>query len=67
MAKKLGNLFTAPMVARLCECDLKTVHNWAHANEIKFFRTPGGHLRFRKSDVVSFMKKYGYPIPKGLV
>jgi excisionase family DNA binding protein len=53
-------------VARFCQVDLKTIHNWADRNEIPHFRTPGRHLRFRRADVLDFLRKYGYPIPQAL-
>src|SRR5438309_3459332 len=56
-------LFTASQLARLCHVDLKTIHNWADKGEIRHFRTPGRHLRFRRLDVLDFLRKYGYPIP----
>ncbi len=43
--------------------DLKTIHNWADKGEIPHFRTPGRHLRFRRLDVLDFLRKYGYAIP----
>src|SRR5215471_21478596 len=59
-----GELLTASKVARFCHVDLKTIHNWADKGEIKHFRTPGRHLRFRRLDVLDFLRKYGYPIPE---
>lgn len=59
-------LFTASEVARFCQVDLKTIHNWADRGEIHHFRTPGRHLRFRRSDVLDFLRKYGYPVPEQL-
>jgi excisionase family DNA binding protein len=59
-------LFTASDIARFCQVDLKTIHNWADKGEIKHFRTPGRHLRFRRVDVLEFLRKYGYPIPQQL-
>jgi excisionase family DNA binding protein len=59
-------LFTASDVARFCQVDLKTIHNWADKGEIRHFRTPGRHLRFRRLDVLDFLRKYGYPIPDSL-
>ena len=61
-----GELFTASQVARFCRVDLKTIHNWADKGEIRHFRTPGRHLRFRRLDVLDFLRKYGYPIPEVL-
>lgn len=59
-------LFTASDVAKFCQVDLKTIHNWADKGEIRHFRTPGRHLRFRRLDVLDFLRKYGYPIPEVL-
>jgi len=59
------DLFTAPQVAKICSTDLKTIHNWVNRGEIKFFRTPGRHLRFRRQDILEFLGKYGYPVPDG--
>lgn len=66
MAKgdKPKELFTASEVARFCQVDLKTIHNWSDRGEIRHFRTPGRHLRFRRVDVLDFLRKYGYPIPE---
>jgi excisionase family DNA binding protein len=57
-------LFTASEVAKFCQVDLKTIHNWADRGEIRHFRTPGRHLRFRRVDVLDFLRKYGYPVPE---
>lgn len=59
------DLFTAPQVAKICSTDLKTIHNWVNRSEIRSFRTPGRHLRFRRQDVLDFLVRYGYPIPEG--
>jgi excisionase family DNA binding protein len=60
----LPELFTASEFANFCQVDLKTIHNWADKGEIRHFRTPGRHLRFRRLDVLDFLRKYGYPIPE---
>ena len=59
------DLFTAPQVAKICSTDLKTIHNWLNRGEIKSFRTPGRHLRFRRQDILDFLNRFGYPIPEG--
>jgi excisionase family DNA binding protein len=59
-------LFTASQFAHFCHVDLKTIHNWAEKGEIRHFRTPGRHLRFRRLDVLDFLQKYGYPVPDAL-
>jgi excisionase family DNA binding protein len=65
-ARKPRDLFTASQIARFCQVDLKTIHNWADRGQIPHFRTPGRHLRFRRPHVLDFLRKYGYPIPEEL-
>jgi excisionase family DNA binding protein len=64
--RKPRDLFTASQIARFCQVDLKTIHNWADRGQIAHFRTPGRHLRFRRPHVLDFLRKYGYPIPDEL-
>ena len=64
--RKPKDLFTASQIARFCQVDLKTIHNWADRGQIPHFRTPGRHLRFRRPHVLDFLRKYGYPIPEEL-
>jgi excisionase family DNA binding protein len=65
-APRASELYTASDVARFCQVDLKTIHNWADKGEIRHFRTPGRHLRFRRLDVLEFLRRYGYAIPDEL-
>jgi len=65
-AAEAPELFTASEFAHLCGVDLKTIHNWADKGQIRHFRTPGRHLRFRRLDVIDFLRKFGYPIPESL-
>jgi excisionase family DNA binding protein len=65
-ATDVPELFTASEFAHFCRVDLKTIHNWADKGQIKHFRTPGRHLRFRRLDVIDFLRKYGYPVPEAL-
>src|SRR6185436_15662217 len=68
MAKRTQpkELFTASEVAKFCQVDLKTIHNWADRGEIRHFRTPGRHLRFRRADLLEFLRRFGYPVPEAL-
>jgi excisionase family DNA binding protein len=60
-------VYTAQAVADFCEVDLKTVHHWADRGKVPHFRTEGRHLRFRRNDVVRFLRAHGYPLPDALV
>jgi len=61
------NVYTAQALADFCEVDLKTVHHWADRGKVPHFRTDGRHLRFRRNDVVRFLRAHGYPLPDALV
>lgn len=43
-----------------------SVRNWVERGHLKGFRTPGGHLRVRAADLVSFMHSLQMPIPTEL-
>lgn len=59
-------LYTGQDVARFCEVDLKTIHHWADRGKIPHHRTEGRHLRFRRNDVVRFLRAHGYPLSEEL-
>jgi excisionase family DNA binding protein len=59
-------LLTATQIAAFCDVDLKTIHNWADRGKIPAFRTTGRHLRFRRLDVVDFLRAYSFAIPDAL-
>jgi excisionase family DNA binding protein len=48
-------LLTPGEVATLFRVDPKTVTRWASAGRIGSIRTPGGHRRFRESEVKSLL------------
>jgi len=64
--KKNKRNYTAPQLAAICEVDVKTIHNWANLGTIRYFKTPGNHLRFLKEDILKFLKEYNFPLPEDL-
>ena len=48
-------LMTPGEVAVLFRVDPKTVTRWAAAGRIASIRTPGGHRRFRETDVLALL------------
>ena len=48
-------LLTPSEVAALFRVDPKTVTRWATAGRIGSIRTPGGHRRFRESEVKALL------------
>ncbi len=57
---------TAAALARFCNVDLKTIHNWAARGALPSHRTCGRHLRFYRLDVIAFLRTYGHAIPREL-
>jgi excisionase family DNA binding protein len=66
-ARARESVYSAQALANFCEVDLKTVHHWADRGKVPHFRTDGRHLRFRRNDVVRFLRAHGYPLPDTLV
>jgi excisionase family DNA binding protein len=56
MVEPRDRLLTPAEVATLFRVDPKTVNRWARAGRIISIRTPGGHRRFRESDVRAVMR-----------
>ena len=52
-------LLTPGEVASLFRVDPKTVTRWASAGRIGSIRTPGGHRRFRESEVRALLRGEG--------
>jgi len=50
-------VYTTSQVARLCHVTAGTVANWIDAGRLPAFRTPGGHRRVRRDDLVRFMEE----------
>lgn len=61
-----GYHLTSGDIARLLHVDLKTIHNWLAQGHIEGRRTEGRHLRFDRTEVVRFMRCYGYPLPESI-
>lgn len=62
MAKSLST-FTA---AKMLHVDPGSVANWIDKGQLKAFRTPGGHRRIQKHDLLEFLRKLQMPIPPEL-
>lgn len=61
-APQRDRLLTPGEVATLFRVDPKTVTRWASAGRIGSIRTPGGHRRFRESEVRALLRGEGLDI-----
>jgi excisionase family DNA binding protein len=56
MMEQRYRLMTPGEVASLFRVDPKTVSRWAISGRIPSVRTPGGHRRFRETDVRALLR-----------
>lgn len=59
-------VYTTFEAARLCHVSPLSIINWVNAGRLAAFRTPGGHRRIRREDLVLFMRDNGLPLPDEL-
>lgn len=59
----MNTIFTTFQIARLCDVDISTVINWIDAGKLKAYKTPGGHRRINRADLLDFLKRYALPVP----
>ena len=59
-------VFTTFETAKLCHVSPLSIINWVNAGRLPAFRTPGGHRRIRREDLIRFMKDNGIPLPADL-
>ena len=57
--------FTTFEISQICGVNPTTVQNWVKRKQLKAFKTPGGHRRVRREDLIAFMKEFGMPFPEG--
>lgn len=53
--RDLPDILTVGEVAALFRVDPKTVSRWAIGGKIRAMKTPGGHRRFRREDVLAHL------------
>lgn len=56
-------LFTTHDVARMLQVDPSTVSKWIDKQTLIAYRTPGGHRRVRRGDLLTFLRAHEMPIP----
>jgi excisionase family DNA binding protein len=49
-------------VAKYCHVTADTVRKWAEAGRIRVFKTPGGHRRIRRGDLLEFLQANRIPL-----
>lgn len=59
-------VFTTFEVANFCGVTMAGVIRWVESGKLKAYKTPGGHRRISRPDLMAFMFRYGLPIPSQL-
>ena len=58
--------FSTSEVAKYCHVTADTIRKWAEAGRIRVFKTPGGHRRIRREDLLKFLQENEIPIHEDL-
>ncbi|MBI2425004.1 MAG: response regulator [Candidatus Hydrogenedentes bacterium] len=54
--------FSTSEVAKYCHVTADTIRKWAEAGRIQVFKTPGGHRRIRRDDLIRFLRENSIPV-----
>src|SRR5262245_22271559 len=60
-------IYTTHEVSRLLHVNPRSVINWIDQNLLPSYRTPGGHRRIRRDDLLAFLRKHQIPTPPALI
>ena len=60
------SLLTSHQVGSLLQVTPATINNWVKDGRLPAFRTPGGHIRIRASELISFLVEHEMPVPSAL-
>jgi excisionase family DNA binding protein len=62
-----ASYLTSHEVARLLSVSASAVLSWIDKGWIKAHRTPGGHRRVEKSELIRFLQEHNMPVPRELM
>jgi excisionase family DNA binding protein len=62
--ESVKEVLTTFEAAKYCSTSYMSVKRWIWSGDLNAFKTPGGHFRVVKSDLVDFMRKHQIPIPE---
>lgn len=61
------SIFTTHDVSRMLHVNPRSVINWIEQSLLASYRTPGGHRRIRREDLLTFLHKHQIPLPSTLI
>lgn len=66
-ATSAKSIYTTHEVSRLLQVNPRSVINWIEQSLLTSYRTPGGHRRIRREDLLAFVRKHQIPTPSSLI
>lgn len=63
----MKEMFTTFEISQFCDVFMTTVANWIDNGKLPAHRTPGGHRRVKRQDLLAFLTRYGMPVPEELL
>lgn len=64
---KSKSIYTTHEISHLLHVNPRSVINWIEQSLLPSYRTPGGHRRIRREDLLAFLHKHQIPTPASLV
>ena len=58
--------FSTSEVAKYCHVTADTIRKWAEAGKIRVFKTPSGHRRIRREELLRFLRENSIPVHQEL-
>ena len=55
-------VLTTTQAAKICKTSFMSVNRWIYSGILKAYKTPGGHKRIIKDDLIDFMKENNIPL-----
>lgn len=56
--------YTTFQVAKYLGVSLPTVVNWVNSDKLAAHRTPGGHRRIARNEIIAFSREHDYPLSR---
>lgn len=63
----IRNTFTTYEVSKFCGVTMVSVIGWIEQKKLIAYKTPGGHRRVKREDLISFLKSNKIPLPDELL
>lgn len=62
----MNHTLSSKQVAELLGVNESSVKRWADSGMLSCYKTPGGHRKFKKNDLLIFSSKYSYELKKNI-